>query len=47
MKRVQYVMKGTVCDEAYIHGLNTMNWMKGRVWDDMWKVDRKTKQSAL
>ena len=25
MKRVHYVMKGQVCDEAYNHGLNTMN----------------------
>ena len=47
MKRAQYVMKGKVCDEAYIHGLSTMNWMKSRVSDEMWKVDRKTKKAAL
>ena len=25
LKRAQYVIKGAVCDEAYKHGLNTMN----------------------
>ena len=45
MIRVQYVMKGAVCDEAYNHGLSIMNryhieyGMRGERW-----IERQRKQ---